>query len=379
MSNIQIRKHYLEGSKEINYFQIVHSDNGYLFTLNSSAIRPAFKYSYPKSKTWNELSEGDIIVSSDGQSIYFQKTDTALEKEFSFTDQIFIPEHLGITTSQVYWEPDINGITVEASLDGNVWSQCNNREALPFFNKNDNQVSNSLYLRVTVSSADTSKYLPYLNSLYIDFFKNKTVYADNFGCTLSSDYDYSLPPFNSKTLSANRHNGLRMYNGHGFSLSDGVNAESIEMIFTPSTGKNVLFSAPSKIYEWNNSGNITKTGISSIYVNGINRTSSTNISDFLTIDMPHHIVINLSSASGSGIKFNQNQGDTNSGSNHMYSNIAIYESALSEANILNHYLLYTDNLIMAIDDAFLTITEDNEGTDSTPFRLVVVQPDAISL
>ena len=375
----QINKHYAEGTKEINYFQIVHSDNGYLFTMNHSSIKPVFRYSYPKSKTWNELADNNISVSADGSYIYFQQTDIQESKSFSFIDEIFIPEHLGVTSSQIYWEDDVDGILVEASLDGVSWQECKNGNPIPFFNKNDNQVSNVLYLRISVSSSDTSKYLPVLRSIYLDFFKNKKLYADNFGYFIYSDYDYSLPPFNSKTLLANRYNGLRMLNGHGFTLSDGISAKSIEMIFTPSSGQNVLVSAPSKIYEWNPAGVINKVGISSIFVNGINRTSSTNISEFLTEGLPHHIVITFLASATQSIKFNQNQGDTKSGINHMYSNIAIYENKLTQPQIAKHYLLYTDNLISTVSDTSFLITESLVGNDSTAFILFSVQPDAISV
>jgi hypothetical protein len=150
------------------------------------------------------------------------------------------------------------------------------------------------------------------------------------------------------------------------------------MIYTPQYNQNVLFSGATKKYEWDNAGLITKTGISSIYVNGIDRTAETNVWNFLVVDTPHHIVINLTS-SDTSIKFNQNQNDSKSGIGHMYNNVAVYETTLSVNRILNHYLLYTGNTINQIDDTSFSLIESSAGDDSTPFFLTVVEPESVSL
>jgi hypothetical protein len=169
-----------------------------------------------------------------------------------------------------------------------------------------------------------------------------------------------------------------MYNGHGFSLNSIPAVSCIELIYTPQYNENVLFSGASKKYEWNPAGAITKTGISSIYVNGIDRTAETNVWNFLVVDTPHHIVINLTS-SDTNIKFNQNQNDTKSGLGHMYNNVAVYESPLLTKTILNHYLLYTGNTVNQIDDTSFSLAESSSGDDSTPFFITVVEPESVSL
>jgi hypothetical protein len=150
------------------------------------------------------------------------------------------------------------------------------------------------------------------------------------------------------------------------------------MIYTPQYNENVLFSGATKKYEWDNAGAITKTGISSVYVNGINRTADTNVWNFLVVDVPHHIVINLT-APDTGIKFNQNQNDSKSGLGHMYNNVAVYESVLSVNRILNHYLLYTGNTVNQINDTSLSILESSLGDDSTPFFITSVEPESVSI
>ena len=376
LSGTQILNHYNEGTKEVNVSQIVSIDGGYLFSMNTESIQRRFSYTYPVSKLWGELDISAEYLSSDQSYVYIPESTGA--KSFSFTDHFIVPDYLGITTSQIHWENDVKGILVEASIDNLTWQTCVNGSPLPYFNKNDNQISDIIYLRVTLSSDDSSRYLPVLNSLDIAFYNSKNFYSDNSGYYASSSYDYALPKVNSKTLSYNKNNGLIMYDGHGFSLNGIPSVNSVELIFTPQYDQNVLVSGASQIYEWTLSGAITNTGISSIYVNGINRTSETNVWDFMTVNTPHHIVINFTTAATS-IKFNQNQNDSKSGLGHMYNNVAIYENALSVNSILNHHLLYTGNTINLISDTSFSISESSLGDSSTPFFITVVEPEAVSI
>jgi hypothetical protein len=378
LSGTQVLAHYNEGTQEVNISQIVAADNGYLFSMNTESMRTKFIYSYPASKPWSEVATGGISISDDNSYIYIPETTTAATATFTFTDYFIVPNYLNIDTSQIHWSNDVNGILVEASIDNITWRTCKNGSPLPYINKNDNQFSQIVYLRITLSSADTTKYLPILRSLEIAFYTGKNFYSDNSGYYVSSAYDYSLPKNNSKTLSYNKNNGLTMYNGHGFSLNSIPAVSCLEMIYTPQYNENVLFSGAAKKYEWNSAGAITKTGISSIYVNGIDRTAETNVWNFLVVDTPHHIVINLTS-SDTSIKFNQNQNDTKSGIGHMYNNVAVYESALSTNTIANHYLLYTGNTINQINDTSFSLIESSSGDDLTPFFITVVEPESVSL
>ena len=378
LSGTQILNHYTEGTQEVNVSQIVAADNGYLFSMNTESLRPKFIYSYPTSKTWSEVATGGISISDDNSYIYIPETDTAATASFTFTDYFIVPNYLNINTSQIHWSNDVKGILVEASIDNITWRTCTNGSPLPYINKSDNQFSQIVYLRITLSSADTSRYLPILRSLEIAFYTDKNFYSDNSGYYVSSAYDYSLPKFNSKTLSYNRNNGLTMYNGHGFSLNSIPAVSCLELIYTPQYNENVLFSGAAKKYEWSNTGAVTKTGISSIYVNGIDRTADTNVWNFLVVDTPHHIVINFTS-SDTSIKLNQNQNDTKSGLGHMYNNVAVYENALSLNTIANHYLLYTGNTVNQINDTSFSLIESALGDDSTPFFLTVVEPESVSL
>jgi hypothetical protein len=378
LSEEQIKRHYLEGIKEINSSQIVNVDSGYMFSMNSFSIKPKFKFSYPESRSWSEVAQDGISVSADGSYLYFPKTTESVSAEYSFTDSFIVPDYLNISTSQIYWSENLSGITVEVSIDGTVWRECQNGSPLPYYNKNDNDIADLIYLRVTMSSEDTSKYEVVLNNIEILFYSSKNFYSDNSGYYLSSSYDYALPKRNSRILSYNKNNGLRMYDGHGFELNNMPDIETVEVIFTPESGKNTLVSGQSSSYGWSSAGLISKTGIDSIYVNGINRTSETNVYNFMEIGMPHHIVINFTSPSTS-LKFNQNQDGSDYGTNHMYNNLAVYENSLSDTKITQHYLLYTGNIVSVIEDTELTVSEGSTGNDLTAFTLTSVEPLSISI
>ena len=162
-------------------------------------------------------------------------------------------------------------------------------------------------------------------------------------------------------------------------INSDLSTRTIELIFTPDGGQNVLFSAPSKIYEWDNLGVISKTGVSSVYVNGIDRTSATNISEFFSIGLPHYVVITLSTNAATSLKFNQNQADTKSGGNNMYNNLSIYPTAFTQYDVARHYQLYTDNIINTVSDSLMTVSESTSGTNSTAYLVVSVEPEAISI
>lgn len=378
LSDNQIKQHYIEGIKEINSSQIVNIDGGYIFSMNAVPIKPKFRFSYPESRAWSEVIKDGISISADGSYIYFPKTEYAEVSEYSFVDSFIVPNYLNIQTSQIYWSNDVKGIKVEVSLDKILWRECQNGDPLPYYNKNENQISDLLHIRVTISSEDTSKYQPILKNIEILFYSSKNFYSDNSGYYLSSNFDYSLPKKNSRILSYNKYNGLKMYNGHGFSLNNVPSSKSVELIFTPKSGENVLVSGVSSIYEWSSTGLVSKTGIDSIYVNGINRTSSTNVFDFMSPGLPHHIVVNFTNSQTS-LKFNQNQSDSKSGIGHMYNNLAVYENGLTIEKTLQHYLLYTGNIINLINDTSFSISEASSGNDSTSFTLTSVEPLSVSI
>jgi len=230
-----------------------------------------------------------------------------------------------------------------------------------------------------MTSSDTTKFFPILSALEIVFFSDKSIYSDNSSDRVFSEYEYSVPAQNSRRLSYNKHNGLRMYDGHGFSIETDNSARTLELIFTPDGGSNVLFSSNAKIYEWSSLGVISKSGISAVYVNNKDVTTSTNISEFLSTGQPHHIIIVFSTDATSNLKLNQNQTDSSSGGPNLYNNLAIYEYAFTAQDVNQHYYLYTGNTINLINDTSLSISELATGSDDTAFFLIVRETEAVSI
>jgi hypothetical protein len=378
LSLSQIRKHYFEGIKELKYSQIVNLDGGKLFSINSSKIRPVYSYSYPGVKKWEEVADANVSISPDSSYIYFEKTDTQESKYFSFTDTIFVPTYLDIISSQIYFE-DMPGILVEISLDNQNWETCHNGMPLPYINKTDNQISDLIYLKVTMATSDASKYLPTLSGISLVFYSDKDFYGDNSGYKISSNYDYGLGDKNYRVISYNDINGIRMYNGGGFNIDMDIPTESIEFIFSPNGSSNTLLATDSAFYGWNSQGDILKSGISSIYVNNKDVTLKSNISDFFVNDLPHHVVITLSLASSSNIYFNQRVDGTSAGGSNLYSNIGIYPNALTSDQINNHYFMYTDKISVEISEQGIAINESSVGTNSTSYTLLSVEPQAVSI
>jgi hypothetical protein len=370
----KIQNHYESGSYELNHLQIVEPDGGVLFTLNHSKIMPVKQYYYPSAIKWSELTSGDAILSIDQDYITFAKTDTAQSASFSFTQEILVPSGIGINSSQLNYSPDYDNISVEISLNGlNSWQPCQNNKSLPYFSKNDLTTNERVYIKTTMSSDDTSFDIPKIESLSIDFFNNLDYYADNSGDRIYSDQDYNLSRYNERILSYSHHNGLSMHDSGGFNIEAASPTRTIEMIYTPGSGKNVLFANGSKIFEWSANGAINKNGISGIYVNGVDVTSQTNSLNYFTIGYPHHVVLVLSNNTSGVIKINQNIDGSSYGSGSYYNNIAIYPTELTPVQILKHYSYYIGNWSSSVASETLSVSESASGNDSLAYSIYSIE------
>ena len=289
-----IRKHYVDGNITTSAINVVYPDRGILFTGTDANIKAVMDYSYPASKPWSDFVDDNTYYDSTKRYIAFYKTDTAQSKSFVINDYFFIPSQIGLTTSKIEWRNDL-GITVESSVDGITYAQCTNGQPLPQYTKDSFNSSGNVYIRITMSTTDASKYLPKLSFFCITFYADRTIYADNFGDKITSSTDYYLGSLNYPVLSRHHMNGIRAKNAAGFNLNASTSVKSVEMLFTPLTlAANTLFYAsnPSATrLAWNGSGVVSKANIAKIYVNNIDVTNQTNISSYLVAEEPHHIVI----------------------------------------------------------------------------------------
>jgi hypothetical protein len=357
LSSEIIRSHFIAGTFHVNPIQFIRTDGGKLFGLNDEFLKPVQRYVLNNLNTY---TNDDVYFDKANQALTFYKTDTVTAKSVEINDIINIPVDLGATTSKAYWKAD-KGVTVQSSTDGITYTECENGKALPNYNKSAVATSNVIFLKITMSTTDASKYLPKLSSVKVDFYKSIDTYSENSGYYATSTSDYSLGSFNYPPLLRHKNNGLQTKTGAGFNIPVKDSVSTIEMFFTPSDlTANTLFDVASdgaytaSRYSWTTGGTITKTNISKIYVNGVDRTSQTNISNVLLADNLHHIVLVLTQPASGILKFNYSGAG---GPSSLYKNIAIYNYAMSETLALDHYTSYIARPNAYVSDTSFTLTD----------------------
>jgi hypothetical protein len=152
-------------------------------------------------------------------------------------------------------------------------------------------------------------------------------------------------------------NGIRPASGYGFNVNTGLSINTVEMFFTPkTTGANTLFfeTTTGTKYAWNGSGTVSKASISKVYVNGVDKTSQTNISNFLVAGEPHHIILVFNSPVTGTLKFNY---EVSGGPDNLYNNIAIYNRSITPSEALTHFNLYCGRPSALVSDPAIQITE----------------------
>ena len=360
LSPQSILNHYNAGSVSASAIQIVAPDEGVLFSGTDASIRAQFQYSYPINRRWTEFLDENTYYDENAGYISFYKTDTSTSRTFVINDFLMVPSGIPYTTSKVEWRNDLN-ISVESSVDGTSWSNCTNGMPLPQYTKDSFSTTGLVYIRITMTTPDASKYLPRLAYFAISFYTNKDVYADNGGYKITSPTEYYIGSLNYPVLSRHYDNGIRTKPGSGFNLSASSNVHAIEMLFTPSTSAaNTLIYIPASgsvaetKYAWNGSGTVSKANVLEVFVNGVDRTAATNISSFLVPEEIHHIVITLASPIKGDIQFNYL---VSGGPTCLYNNIAVYPDDITQQIAINHYNLYIGKIITSVSDPSIVVTE----------------------
>lgn len=360
LSPTSIRDHYIAGNISVSPIHVVYPDKGILFSGTDANIRAVFDYSYPADKPWTNFLDSNTYFDSTKKYITFYETDTVQSKTFVLEDYFFIPSQLGLVTSKVEWRNDL-GITVETSVDGITYQQCTNGQPLPQYNKSSFDSSGKVYIRITMSTSDASKFLPKLMFFCITFYSDVTIFADNYGYKITSNSDYYLGSLNYPILSRNAMNGIKCKSGSGFTLNTDMAVKTLEFFYTPNSynasglvSSILTGSYAASNFSWNNSGIISKTNISKIYVNNLDKTSTTNVSDLFVLNQPHHVVIVYSSPISGDITFNYSVGGAIQG---QFKNIAIYEKTFSAIDVDTHFEIYTGKPVETIVEPAITLTE----------------------
>jgi hypothetical protein len=356
-----ILRHYINGNITSPAIQVAYPDEGVLYSGSDANLRPSFDYSYPVNKPWTYWLDDNTYYDLVNKEIGFYETETAESKAFVIEDFITIPSELNLITSKVEWRNDL-GITVESSIDGTVGSYvaCVNGQPIPQYTKDAFDASGKLYIKITMSTSDASKYLPKLSFFCIAFYSNKDLYADNYGDKINSATEYYLGSLNYPILSRNYTNGIRAKNAAGFKVNTLSSIKSVEMFFTPLTlAANTLFYAsdPSATrLAWNGSGVVSKANIANIYVNNVDVTNQTNISSYLVAEEPHHVVIVFTTTVTGSLQLNY---ETSGGPSNLYKNITTYEKELTAGIVETHYELYTGRAVSSVTEPAIDLTESD--------------------
>jgi hypothetical protein len=386
LTNQTILSHYIDGNTQINLNQVAKKNNGKVFDLNAGKLYESFIYTYPADKPLQSFINSDnsnyIYYDLSNKSLKFYDTLTE-GYDIVLEDFVIVPEGIG-TTSKIEWRGDSN-IKVETSDDGQTYEICDNGGVIPQYRRGSYSTTGFLYIKITMSSLKYGEvYSPEFSFLSIVFYKNKELYSDNgggkiyfTGGSISSTADISYGTLNYPTLSRHNNNGVRCIDGFILSTIDiSLKYQTIEMFFTPiSLNKCTLVYAgypfgPTSIYSWDTDGTISKTGISKIYVNGIEKAAETNISNVFSEGQMHHVVLVLDSKFGADCYINCNPNTLHSGPENLYNNIILYEDSLDGSEIQTNYKLWTGSPSVILVDPVITIDEKKIKIDNVDWLVV---------
>jgi hypothetical protein len=370
LSPSQIQNHYNQ-NVGLSPIQIVDPDNGELFELYDDNISTQFIYSYPGNKSWDYFITDDLYYNDIEQSLSIKKATGS--KTVVLTDYISLPYAAVLDSSKIEWD-GTSGITVEVSVDGTTYQTCENGQTIPQFTLASFNGNKQIYLKITLSTTDSSKYLPKIFDLQIKFYNNQIAYASNSASYIStlegvagvSVYDITIGNNKYPILSRNAKNGIRTISGSGFYINTTSSINTLEFFYTPyaltasglvSTVSSGSYAASN--YSWGSTGTISKTNISAIYINGVNKTSQTSVSDVFKLGELHHVVIVFTAAVSGNIKFSHSSSGAVPA---LFQNFGIYPAAFTSTNVTTHYNLYTSNSVTTVLDnttASMTVTENS--------------------
>ena len=281
-------------------------------------------------------------------------------------------------SSKIDWVAS-NGVSVYVSetSESGPWTLCVNGSSIPGFTQGSNFSSTKiLYFKFVFTSTNSDVYLPELYSLKIYFYSTKKMLGHSGGSTLSiseptvgSVWDIDIANDSHPIRLREGKNGVRPKSS-AFYIDAISENRNIEIIFTPKSLSNghLLFNKTGSIETellWAAGGEITKSNISNIYINGQDASSATNISSYLYIDEPNYILIKTSTAITGEIWFNGKQllGVRSSVlDDNLYQNIALY--ANPSISHQEHYDLYIGKSASISEGSSMSLAEESVATYS---------------
>jgi hypothetical protein len=364
--------------------QISIADSGQLFLVSERYYQAEAEYSYPETESWKSLSYNNDNISWD-------EKDNSVYLSSSTSGQIIEDLVLNITnpyiSSRIDWVAT-SGVSVYVSdiSESGPWTICTNGSSIPGFTQGSSFSSKKiLYFKMQFDSSDFNVYAAKLYSLKIYFYTQKKMFAHNGGNTISisqpssgSTWDIDFSKNNYPVRSRNYNNGVRP-KASAFFVKLEEEAKSLEMIFTPKSlsSGHIIFNKTDSVetyLSWSSDGSISKSNISSIYINGQDASLATNISTYLYIDEPNYIFITATSLISGELWINGKQLlGVRSGvlDDNLYQNIAVYASATISPS--EHYNLYIGKPASIAEGSSLLMTEEPIKTysrDRVVFQII---------
>ena len=358
LSKFSILKHFVDGNISCQPLHIAYPEEGTLFSCTDARIKVNFEYVFGVDNNWSDLINSDSYYDEAKGYVSFYKTETSTPKELIIERSFLIPSDIGLITSKVEWSNRLGIRVYSKESESASWQECTNGRPLPQYQKGAFNSSNQVFIKVVMSTTNASKYLPRLSKLFIRFYSNNNLFADNFGDKIESSSDYYLGGINYHVLSREIDNGIRPKTNTGFDLTTISELKTVELFFTPEDiSATTLFFDPttSSKFGWNGSGTVSKASVSKVYINGVDRTSATSISSHIVAKQPHHIVLVLSQSVTGTLHFNYET--SGGGASHLYNNIMVYERELSDSQITSHFNLYTSKPAQSLAEPVITLTE----------------------
>jgi hypothetical protein len=354
----QILSHYLE-NKSLSPTQIVYPDQGNFFELTDKSISAKYSYSYPANKSWQYfINDNNLYYNSQKEFIGVVKGNGD-SQSIVIEDFITIPSGPEMNSSRIEWDGD-NGVSVSVSVDGQNYQSCVNGQPIPQYSLSSFSQTRNLYIRVYFTTSDDSVYLPSLKFLSISFYNNQKIYSKNSSNYIASQQDIPVSNNKYEILSTDNRNGISLKNLSSFYINTTTPTKSIEFFYTPYSIQNggLVTSVATGGYSessltWS-SNTISKSNISKIYVNGVDKTSQTNINNLFLKDSLHHVVIVFENSIYGEISINKS---SVLGGQSLYQNLAIYESALSAEKVQDHFNKYVSSQGTIIEDQLGKMSE----------------------
>ena len=343
--------------------QVASVDNGSLFELYDSTASDTFSFTYPTNKSWSYLVEDGLAYDTVSNNLYMEKTTGATAQTIEVEDFIFLPTTNNMDSSKIEWSGD-NGVAIHASLDGVTYVPCINGGVIPGYSLSSFSSDRKLYLKFIFTSTDSSRYTPKLEYVFIKMYNNysesATNSADYFttleGVSGVSNYDVTIGNNLFPALIRDARNGVQVSSGSGFLINSQNGFRTLEFFYTPKTLSASALISDSIYYRWNGSGLISSNGISWIYVNGVDKTTATNISQLFEAGETYHVMVGLTSLASGAIKFNH----TSSGSAAArYQNITLYPTILAQSKVQENYNLYRGTSQFTVSAGAFSVTESS--------------------